>query len=169
MPDKCPIVEQDPIYFYRSIGDYGFLSNLYKVPIEFEGRTFRSAEDACQYGKPKDLAVAEWLVSAPSPHLTAIAAHALLPWDIRPDWTEIKDSRMFRILCFKFSQYPTLLKDLLATGDRILIENSQTDGYWGIGKNQKGKNMLGLMLMDIRKRLRDLDNALVPTPAPKEE
>jgi len=144
------MAEAGEIRFYRSSGEHGFLSNLFKAPIEFEGRKFRSSEEAYQFGKPKDIAVAEWLVSAPKQHLCAEAAHSLLAFDIREDWNSIKVDRMRLILEAKFAQNPGLKERLLKTGDAALIEDSKTDAFWGIGKKGNGKNMLGTLLMELR-------------------
>lgn len=141
------------IHFYRAVGEYGFLSNLYKRPIEFEGKCFTCSETAYQFGKPKDPDVAEWIISAPKPHLCASAAHALLSFDIRPDWNEIKVDRMKRVLTTKFSQWGDLQTMLLSTDNTILIEDSKTDAFWGTGKSGNGKNMLGILLMEVRKEL----------------
>ena len=140
------------IRFYRAIGKYGFLSNLYKRPIIFEGREFPHAEAAYQYGKPKNKEVAEWLVSAPKPHLCAAAAHALFAFDIRPDWHEIKVGRMRAVLQAKFDQHEDLRQLLIDTGDAVIIEDSKTDAFWGIGKKGNGKNMLGVLLMELREK-----------------
>jgi len=40
-----------------------------------------------------------------------------------------------------------ILKD---TKNAELKENAPWDSWWGIGRNEKGKNMLGKALMDIR-------------------
>ena len=138
------------IHFYRATGPYGFLSNLYPCPVDFEGRRFRSAEDAYQYGKPCDPAIAAWLIVAPSPSLCAQAAHVLLRWQVRADWTAIKVERMRAVLRAKFQQHPTLREQLLATGDALLIEASTIDAFWGVGKRGQGKNMLGQFLMAVR-------------------
>ncbi|RJQ10881.1 MAG: NADAR family protein [Bacillota bacterium] len=145
----------EEIRFYRAVGPYGFLSNLYRQPLFFEGRFFRSAEDAYQYGKPRKTEVADWLVAAPSPHLCAAAAHALFAFDVRPDWNQIKLERMRQVLRAKFTQHRELKLSLLQTGDARLIEESATDAFWGIGKTRKGKNMLGVLLMEIRQELRE--------------
>ena len=142
------------IRFYRAVGEYGFLSNLFKASIMYGGRNFPHSEAAYQYGKPKDSAVAEWIVSAPKPHLCAAAAHALLSFDIDPDWNEVKVKRMKGVLKEKFNQHHVLKEKLLNTGDAILIEESNTDAFWGIGKKGDGKNMLGVLLMDVREELR---------------
>jgi len=141
------------IRFYRATGPYGFLSNLYKSPISFEGRKFTCAETAYQFGKPRNQAVAEWLVSAPKPHLCAVAAHALLTFDIRPDWQKIKVDRMKAVLRAKFTQHGDLKEALLKTGDHTLIEESKTDAFWGTGASRVGQNMLGRLLMELREEL----------------
>lgn len=41
-----------------------------------------------------------------------------------------------------------------ATGDAELIEHTRTDAYWGDGGDGRGKNRLGILLMDLRQRLR---------------
>lgn len=142
------------IFFYKSSGEYGYLSNLYWVDVKFENRTFRSSEDAYQFGKPLDGMVAEWLITAPKPHLCAMAAHSLLAFDIRPDWQDIKVDRMRDVLSAKFTQHEDLKKKLLETRDAILIEDSKTDRFWGVGRHMNGKNMLGILLMELREKLR---------------
>lgn len=138
------------IRFYRATGENGFLSNLYKRQVSFENRIFDHAEAAYQFGKPKDPAVAEWIVSAPKPHLCAAAAHALLAFDIRPDWQHIKVMRMKEVLRAKFTQHPDLMEKLRETWPSPLIEESNTDPFWGIGKKGNGQNMLGKLLMEVR-------------------
>jgi ribA/ribD-fused uncharacterized protein len=64
----------------------------------------------------------------------------------------------------KFSQNKDILRKLMATGDKILVEASPYDRIWGIGlsarhkdaKNPskwKGQNLLGKILMDVRDQL----------------
>jgi ribA/ribD-fused uncharacterized protein len=148
------MIKSDEIQFYRAVGEYGFLSNLYKCPVIFDCRKFTCAETAYQYGKPREIATAEWIVSAPKPHLCAAAAHALFAFDIRADWNEIKVDRMRRVLAAKFDQNPNLGGLLLHTYPAQLIEVSKTDAFWGLGKSGKGKNMLGALLMELREGFR---------------
>ena len=53
-------------------------------------------------------------------------------------------------LIAKFSQHADLGKELITTGKTYLVESSQSDAFWGTGKNGKGKNMLGMLLMEVR-------------------
>ena len=75
---------------------------------------------------------------------------------LRPDWEEIKDEVMLQVLRMKFSQNPEIAKELLATGDALLIEHTQNDAYWADGGDGSGKNKLGLLLMQVREELKNL-------------
>jgi len=150
--------EVQEIRFYRSNEKpYGVFSNLYRKAIWFEDREFPTAEHAYQAGKPVKEAVREWILSAPSPALVAMAAHGLYTWDIVPNWSRIKLARMREVLLAKFSQHEDLRKLLLSTGNARLIEAGRTDNpvnrEWG-EVNGKGLNKLGILLMEVREELR---------------
>lgn len=64
----------------------------------------------------------------------------------------------------KFTQNEHLKKQLLATGDRELVEASPMDRIWGVGFGAKnagamrhkwGTNLLGIALMKVRERIRE--------------
>ncbi len=69
---------------------------------------------------------------------------------MRTDWDNVKDDIMKDVLRIKFSSDKHCLEVLMNTGDSSLIEGSPYDGYWGWGKDKRGKNMLGKLLMEIR-------------------
>ena len=72
---------------------------------------------------------------------------------IRPDWESVKEEVMKQGLRLKF-QNPQLRSILLSTMDRVLIEDSPYDRYGGVGRDRKGKNRLGCLLMEIRDEIR---------------
>lgn len=162
---KCGRAAPDPakeIRFYKAVGEHGFLSNLWRCPVTFEGIVFDSSEAAYQYGKPKDPKVREWLAKAPYPRLTAFVGHSLnVKYDVVPGWNPskrtgkpgIKFERMRAVVLQKFLQNPSLAEKLKATGDKQLLEVSKTDSTWGTGKNGDGKNMLGVILMETRAKI----------------
>ncbi len=119
--------------------------------------TFPTAEHAYQAGKARKDAVREWILSAPTPSLVAMAAHGLYTWDIVPNWATIKFDRMRDVLRAKYTQHEDLRELLLSTGDARLVEACRTDNpvnrTWG-EVNGKGKNMLGVLLMEVRNELR---------------
>lgn len=161
-------VHEPEIQFYRSNEKpYGVFSNLHRTPVTFEDQVFPTAEHAYQAGKAAKPAVRDWILSAPSPALVAMAAHGLYTWDIVPTWSKIKFDRMRGVLRAKFSQHPDLLDLLLSTGNARLVEVGTTDNavnrLWG-EVNGKGKNMLGVLLMEVRDELR-LKHATRANPA----
>lgn len=160
---KAPevVAAANEIHFYRSNEKpYGVFSNLHRTPVVFEGREFPTAEHAYQAGKASKEAVREWILSAPTPSLVAMAAHGLYTWDIVPSWSKIKFDRMREVLRAKFSQHEELRALLLSTGNARLVEAGTTDNLvnrtWG-EVNGKGKNMLGVLLMEIREEFRKAD------------
>ena len=74
---------------------------------------------------------------------------------LRPDWEEIKDEVMLQALRMKFSQNPEIAKELLATGDAIIIENTRNDAYWADEGDGSRKNKLGLLLKQVREELKN--------------
>lgn len=168
----APSAATDEIKFYRANEKpYGPFSNLYKSAVKFEGKTYPTAEHAYQAGKAIKPAVRDWILSAPTPALAAMAAHGLYTWDVVPDWATIKFDRMRKVLRAKFSQHADLAKLLIETGDRRLVEagtvNNAVNRLWGEVAGS-GQNMLGVMLMELR---RELINGTVSTQVsmPKEK
>lgn len=72
----------------------------------------------------------------------------------RPDWLMVNMGIMIEAVRLKFAQDEHCREVLLSTGDVLLVENSPTDGWWGIGKNKKGLNKFGIILMQIREEIR---------------
>ncbi len=62
---------------------------------------------------------------------------------------------MYQIITAKTRQHPYVLKKLLDSGNRELIEDSWRDDYWGWGPNQNGMNVLGRLWMKLRKEIMD--------------
>ena len=76
-------------------------------------------------------------------------------WKVRKDWKKIQRVIMTRGTYAKCRTHPEVAQALLATGDRELVEHSLYDNYWGCGRDLRGYNYYGKMLMDVRNRLRD--------------
>lgn len=153
-PATVSAAQGDDIRFYRANEKpYGAFSNLFPRPIEFEGRTYATSEHAYQAGKAAKPAVRDWILSAPTPSLAAMAAHGLYVWDVVPNWADIKFDRMRAVLRAKFEQHADLKALLISTGEARLVEagtvNNAVNRLWGEVEG-KGQNMLGVMLMELR-------------------
>ncbi len=53
----------------------------------------------------------------------------------------------------KFVTHVKLRDLLLNTGNENIIENAPGDYYWGCGADGSGKNMLGVILQEVRHEL----------------
>ena len=75
---------------------------------------------------------------------------------IRDNWDEIRVGIMIELLVTKFSN-PDMRSQLLSTGNKHLIEgNDWGDTFWGACMERgklRGRNILGLILMNIRKKI----------------
>ena len=80
-------------------------------------------------------------------------------------WEAIAQDVVYRANYAKFSQNEDCKQQLLATGDKIIVEASPYDCVWGVGlscddpkvldsKNWRGTNWLGEAIMKVRENLR---------------
>lgn len=133
-------------------GRYFFLSNFSPSPIRHGGILYPTVEHAYQAGKILDMGIRRALAICPTPGDAKKMGRKL---KMRDDWDEVKVPRMRTCLKKKF-QDPLLRRKLLETGDQELIEgNTWGDTFWGVYRG-KGKNMLGILLMEVR---RDCQNS----------
>ena len=71
------------------------------------------------------------------------------------NWKNLRRVLMTRGLYTQAMMYPEVKQALLATGEKLIVETSAYDHYWGIGRDQRGENTLGKVWMDIRKKIRE--------------
>lgn len=127
-----------------------FLSNFYESPVKFEGLEYKSVEAAFQSAKTTRVEERMRFTYMDPSEAKQTGRRIYL----RKDWEKVKDNVMYECLKDKFSN-PDLRAKLLATGDEELVEgNTWGDQYWGVC-NGVGKNMLGKLLMKIRKEIKD--------------
>ena len=135
-------------------GEHVYLSNFYETPIVFDGMVYGSVEAAFQAQKcamPSDRQQFTQLTPSQAKRL---GRHVML----RKDWEEVKDNIMYMLVYSKFISNPELLRLLLATGNRTLVEgNHWRDSYWGVPLDTYilAQNHLGNTLSAVRDALRD--------------
>jgi ribA/ribD-fused uncharacterized protein len=132
-------------------GDYRFLSNFYPSPFVYDSRQWATVEHAFQALKSVDKAEQERIRLAVSPNKAKGMGRQV---KMRSDWDSIKVNVMTQLVAEKFKQNPDLCEKLLATGEAYLEEgNYWRDDFWGVYEG-RGKNKLGIILMKVRKLLR---------------
>ncbi|SDW31729.1 NADAR family protein [Thiocapsa roseopersicina] len=73
---------------------------------------------------------------------------------IRNDWDSVRRIYMTRAIYTRCLSHPASARALLETGDKRIIESSLYDYYWGRGRDGRGPNTYGEVLMNVREKLR---------------
>mgnify|MGYP001826779921 CR=1 FL=1 len=73
---------------------------------------------------------------------------------VRKDWKKIRQTVMTRGFYIKCLTHPEVAKALLMTDTREIVESSMYDYYWGCGRDGRGHNTYGKVLMSVRKKLK---------------
>ena len=144
------------IEFYKTKGKFGCFSNFSRHGFFLDDKYYSTSEAYYQSQKFKttDPSYAEEIRNAPNPKTAAGLGRAKRTPSMRLDWDDVKDNIMRRVVLHKFSVHENCRKILLSTKDEQIVEKSDVDAYWGCGADGRGKNMLGVILMEIRKELR---------------
>lgn len=158
----------DMIGFHEPEKDYGFLSNWYEAPFRIDGQTFSSIEQYMMYKKSAvfhdEEHAREVLTLTDGREIKAIGRKVRNYNDTV--WGGVRQIIVYEGLLAKFGQNEDLKQQLLATGDKVLVECNPTDKVWGIAMGTddedrfymdrwKGTNYLGFLLMMVRDRLSD--------------
>ena len=120
--------------------------------FSLEDKDWPSVEHYFQAMKFNDPAYQEKIRQAPHPRDARKLGRTRFK-RIRKDWKDAKLVFMTRALYTKCKTHPEIADALLKTGDQKLVENSVYDYFWGCGRDRRGKNMYGQVLMNIRNKL----------------
>lgn len=155
------------IFFWHEDQPFGFLSNWYDAPFTLEGIRYRHVE---QYMMAKKALLFGDLESYGRVMKTVLPAECkalgrLMKGFDGALWDKSKVEIVYNANRAKFRQNPDLAQKLLDTGDAVLAEANPVDPIWGIAlapddpangneANWRGENLLGRILMDLRRELR---------------
>ena len=152
------------VFFYEQ--EFYPLSNFSSFMMFWKGQWFQTSEHVYHWEKFEEQyvdsfevkemkeAVRDALLESNSAH-TAFGIAQEHKYLARPDWNDVKFPIMKRIITTKAIQHPYVMKKLMASGDREVIEDSWRDDVWGWGPKHDGKNMLGKLWMEVRTELRE--------------
>ncbi len=140
------------IYFYKINDEYGCFSNFAHYGFELDGKWWMTSEHYFQAQKFCGNEYEETIRLLDNPMKAAeMGRNRELP--LRADWEQVKDDIMRKAVLAKFTQNKEIKNVLLSTGKETIVENTSNDYYWGCGKDGSGKNMLGIILMEVREKL----------------
>ena len=156
----------DVVRFRKTSEEFGGLSNMAPgfplIVLGYRIRTSEALYQACRF--PHMPEVQQMIISEGSP-MTAKMRSKPYRKDSRPDWDDVRVKVMkwclrVKLVCNwqKFSEL------LLLTGDRAIVEDSRKDSYWGAipqdDNTFNGQNVLGRLLMELRKKLQESPETL---------
>lgn len=163
---------ENEVFFYEQ--DFYMLSNFSAFPIQWRGFIFATVEHAYHHekflqggsdrlvpGLNNPTSVEDRFGLCLQLRAKTTSGHgafklAQMHKDLRrPDWDEVKIGVMQLLLFAKCEQHEYVKRKLLQTGDRLLVENSWRDDFWGWGPERTGENMLGKLWMATRKFYRE--------------
>lgn len=134
-------------------GDHRFLSNFYPSIVEYNGMHFSTVEHAYQAAKTLNPIQQREIQVVLTPSRAKTLGRYV---HMRHDWDDVKVQTMEVLLRKKFIGYHDLSLRLYQTGDKYLEEtNTWNDTFWGVC-NGKGQNVLGNLLMKIRKDVKTI-------------
>lgn len=141
------------IKFYLTNEAYGCFANFSRHSVTLKGKVWATSEHYFQAQKFAGTPHEEELRKIAKPMDVARAGRDRSR-PLRKDWEFVKDDIMREVVYAKFTQNEECKKELLSTGDAKLIEHTTNDNYWADGGDGSGKNMLGIILMEVRERIR---------------
>ncbi|WP_429037737.1 NADAR family protein [Aeromonas media] len=156
------ITNENFVLFWRSDSIY---SNWHTRNCSFiwRGVRFFNSEAALMYAKAEffgDRKNMARVLANQNPYDAKGFGRDVTPY-VDAQWAAARYQVMVEILIEKFSQNKHLLEQLLATGNRTLVEASPSDTTWGVGlapenplaqdpSKWRGQNLLGKALMEVR-------------------
>ncbi len=152
--------EQDEDAIYLSRKDYDDPLSAYSpFPFELDGHTWPTVEHYFHAMKFKDEAYRCKIRDAASPDAAKKLGRTRFK-RIRNDWREVREVFMTRAVYTKSLTHPEVFDAIMATENARLVENSQYDYFWGCGRDRRGKNAYGRVLMGVRAKLKERGNAV---------
>lgn len=134
-------------------GEYRFLSNMFPCRIVYEGIIYPATENAYVAHKTSCIETRKKIASM-KPTESKVFGRGL---ELVENWGVHKIKVMRDIVELKFS-IPDLREKLIDTYPRKIIEgNTWGDTFWGECPLGNGKNNLGLILMETRYKIMEVE------------
>ena len=137
-------------------------------PYTNENRWAASTEHLFQASKTTDPQERDKIFKASTPKQAKFLGRAVRLRMSRKTWDDSESTKaLYAANVAKYRQNPAALHLLLSTGgDRVYLYESSGDRRWGLNEKGHGENKMGLLLMRIRRELRDEREQTLAADAP---
>lgn len=129
------------------------LASYSKHSFELDGDEWPSVEHYYQAMKFEDADYREKIRNVSHPK-EATKLGKSKKYGRRKEWDRVKETYMTRGTYIKCRTYPEVVDALFATEDMLIVETSQYDYFWGCGRDSRGHNNYGKVLMNVREQLK---------------
>lgn len=157
-------VEKEQFAFFWG----GSFSQWAKSIFVIDGVTFTHCEQYMMYKKAlmfHDYEIAQKVMEADHPREQKALGRQVKNFD-KKLWETYCREIVYDGNMAKFTQNPTMLEELMFTGDKVIVEASPQDSIWGIGlaagdplaqdrRTWKGTNWLGEAIQRVRDELKE--------------
>ncbi|MEH6346751.1 MAG: NADAR family protein [Bermanella sp.] len=150
-------IDEDVICIARNNSEHG-LSSFASFAFELEGLVWPSVEHYFQSMKFPASEYQELIRQAPSAKKAQKLGRSRLN-KIRKDWAQVRVVIMTRAVYTQCRTHSQLSDALLKTQEKTLVDNTQYDYFWGCGRDRRGENAYGKVLMSVRDKLREEQQA----------
>lgn len=155
------------ICFHNPDEENGYLSNWYLSEFTIDDIAFSSMEQYMMYEKAilfHDQETAKKILQTDNVAEIKALGRTVQNFDDTV-WGQSREEIVYKGVFEKFRQNPELRKRLERTGEEVIAECAVKDRIWGIGLSMKdedrfcvdrwkGQNLLGKILMDVRKDIK---------------
>ena len=128
------------------------LSAYSKFGFELDGAEWPSVEHYYQGMKFEEGVMRESIRSADHPVKASKLAKANKKL-VRKDWSQVRQVMMMRAVYTKCRTHQSVAELLLKTGNKQIVETTMYDYFWGCGRDGRGRNVFGKVLMSVRDKL----------------
>lgn len=130
------------------------LASFSRFSFVLDDAEWPSVEHYFQAMKYEDPVYREVIRGAPHPRKARKLGRSRFK-RIRSDWKKVRRVVMTRAVYIRCRTHAEVAERLLATGDQRLVESNAYDYFWGCGRDRRGTNTYGEVLMDVRRKLRE--------------
>jgi len=151
--------------FSKNKEEGGFCSNMYPASIEYRGRKWKHSEGLFQSMRFNDVEIITLINRESNPMKSKRIAYEYMDKFVVKPYSDNDIANMQLCISLKFTQNLDLKEKLLATEDKIIIEDvtkrlGGSSIFWGMANVVEdlwiGENKLGDLLMDFRDQMNTL-------------
>ena len=146
-----PDLDQDAIFLSRTNEDEP-LASFAANEFELDGLTWATIEHYYQAQKFEDQNYQKKIAMAETAQQARKLGRSRFK-RIRKDWKSIKKTMMIRGVYICARTHRHVYDALIESDNRNFIEDSNYDYYWGCGRDRRGQNQYGKVLMQVRGKL----------------